>query len=119
MEDELSPLDAYFAARPEPERSCLHFLRRLILQLDPAMTEAWKYRMPFYYLHGKMFCYLRHHRQYRQPYIGIMEGRRLSHPLLLAEGRARVRILLVDPHQDLDAGTISSILLEARRFYPN
>lgn len=54
----LRPVDDYFLKKEEPVKSCLQFLRQHILQLDPQVTEAWKYGMPFYCYNEKMFCYL-------------------------------------------------------------
>ena len=66
--------------------------------------------MPFFCFNGKMFCYLWVHKKYKQPYIGIVEGKRISHPDLLQEKRARMKILLIDPARDLPMKKINLIL---------
>ena len=66
--------------------------------------------MPFYCYQGKMFCYLWVHKKYQQPYIGIVEGKRIDHPDLLVEKRARMKILLIDPGKDLPINKINHIL---------
>ena len=76
----LRPVDEYFLKKEEPVKSCLQFLRQHILQLDPQVREAWKYGMPFYCYNEKMFCYLWVHKKYLQPYIGIVEGKKINHP---------------------------------------
>ena len=81
----LRPIDNYFLQQEEPTKSCLLFLRQTILKKDGNITEAWKYGMPFYCYHGKMFCYLWVHKKYQQPYIGIVEGKRIDHPDLLLQ----------------------------------
>lgn len=92
-------------------------MRSHILSLDAHLTEEWKYGMPMYCYKGKMFCYLWVHKKYRQPYIGIVEGHRLSHPDLLQEKRARMKILLIDATEDISVGKIDAILREALTFY--
>jgi len=92
-------------------------MRALLLSFDPGITEAWKYGMPFYCYNNKMFCYLWIHKKYLQPYIGIVEGRQIDHPLLLSEKRARMKILLLDPGEDIPMETIFAILKTARSFY--
>src|SRR6185437_9054488 len=55
---QINPFDNYFLQKEDPDKSCLQFLRQLILKQDRNITEAWKYGMPFFCYKGKMFCYL-------------------------------------------------------------
>lgn len=77
------------------------------------MTAEWKYGMPFFYFKGKMYCYLWIHKKHGQPYIGMANGNKLNHPALLAEKRARMKILLIDPNKDLEVEMIENILQQA------
>jgi len=52
----LRPIDEWYNQKEEPLKSCLQFLRGHILQQDKAITEAWKYGMPFFVLRGKCFA---------------------------------------------------------------
>ncbi|HUM48046.1 MAG TPA: DUF1801 domain-containing protein [Chitinophagales bacterium] len=109
--------DNFYLEKDEPARSCLLALREIILLHDPEITTAWKYKMPFFCYHDKMFCYLWVHKKLHLPYLGIVEGRKINHPKLLAEKRSRMKILLIDPAKDIPVKTISVILKEALRFY--
>ena len=113
----LRPIDNYFLQHDEPVKSCLQFLREHILKQGENITEEWKYRMPFYCCNKKMFCYLWLHKKYHQPYIGIVEGKRINHPDLIIEKRARMKILLIDPMQDIPIKKIDSILKEVITLY--
>lgn len=113
----LKPADDWFLKQEEPGRSCLQFLRAHILQLDEHITEAWKYGMPFFCYKGKMFCYLWAHKKYKQPYLGIVEGSKISHPDLIIEKRARMKILLLDPAKDMPVKKINSILEQVLKLY--
>jgi hypothetical protein len=113
----LKPIDNYFLQQDEPIKSYLLAMRDLILRYDKNITEAWKYGMPFYCYNGKMFCYLWTHKKYKQPYLGIVEGERINHPLLIVEKRARMKIMLLDPIKDIPVKTIHSILKEALSVY--
>lgn len=113
----LNALDNYFLKQEEPVKSCLLFLRKCILEQHANISETWKYGMPFYCYQGKMFCYLWTHKKYKQPYIGIVEGQRMSHPDLIQEKRARMKILLVDATKDIPVKKIQTILQEAIRLY--
>lgn len=115
----LQPLDEFYLKQEEPVRSCLLALRSLILAQDEKIATAWKYGMPFFCYKEKMFCYLWTHKKYRQPYIGIVEGKKIQHPGLLAEKRSRMKILLIDPSKDLPVKTIEGILKKAIALYPS
>ena len=109
----LRPIDNYFLQKTEPTKSCLQFLRTFILNIDAAITEEWKYGMPFYCYHGKMFCYLWTHKKHLLPYIGIVEGKLINDPDLIIEKRSRMKILLIDPGTDLPIEKLRQIVNEA------
>jgi hypothetical protein len=109
----LSDLDHFYMQKEEPHKSCLLVLREIILSLDKDISAAWKYGMPFFCYKGKMFCYLWVHKQYKQPYIGLVEGKQMQHAQLLLEKRARMKILLVDATKDIPVKVVKTIVKEA------
>lgn len=113
----VSDLDHYYLKQEEPTKSCLLALREIILAQDPDVTSAWKYGMPFFCYKGKMFCYLWVHKKYKQPYIGLVEGKHFDHPKLLQEKRSRMKILLLDPGKDLPVKLITGLLKQAIQLY--
>ncbi|MEO7311740.1 MAG: DUF1801 domain-containing protein [Chitinophagaceae bacterium] len=113
----LRPIDAWFLQHDEPIRSCLQFLREYIQLRDDAVTETWKYGMPFYCYHGKMCCYLWVHKKYKQPYLGIVEGSQIQHSDLIQEKRTRMKILLLDPALDLPVIKINGIMKAVIAWY--
>jgi hypothetical protein len=113
----LSDIDNYFFRKKEPIKSCLIFLRRHVLSLDKNVTEAWKYGMPFYCYKGKMFCYLWVHKKHALPYLGIVEGKRINHPDLIQEKRARMKIFLIDPDKDIPVKKMDAILKAVLALY--
>lgn len=110
-------LDKYYWQQEEPVKSCLLALRDIVLSQDPKITNEWKYKAPFFYYNRKMFCYLWIHKKYKQPYLGIVEGRRLNHPELITEKRSRIKIMLLNPVEDLPVETIVNILQDALNLY--
>lgn len=113
----LTPIDNWFYNLEEPDKSCLLFLRQYIPQQHTTITEEWKYGLPFYYIKGKMMCYLWIHKKYKQPYIGIVRGNEIQHKDLLQEKRARMKILLIDPAKDIPVRKIKSILSSVIALY--
>ena len=92
----LNEIDNFYLQKDEPVKSCLLALREIILSQDKDITAAWKYGMPFFCYKGKMFCYLWIHKKYRQPYIGLVEGKRFEYSELIIEKRSRMKIMLFD-----------------------
>lgn len=109
----MKQLDDFYLQQEEPLQSCLLALKEIILAQDIHITAALKYGMPFFCYQGKMFCYLWVHKKYKQPYIGIVDGRRIEHPDLLIEKRSRMKIMLFEPSDDLPINTIREILQQA------
>ena len=113
----MKELDNFYLSQEEPIRGCLLALRDIILSQDGNITSALKYGMPFFCYRGKMFCYLWFHKKHKQPYIGMVEGKRLDHPDLIIEKRSRMKIILFDPDKDLPIETIKGILKQAIDLY--
>jgi hypothetical protein len=110
-------IDQFFLSKNEPVKGCLIFLQEFILDYDKNITEAWKYKMPFYYYKGERICYLWVSKKTHQPYIGIVEGRKIEHPLLIIEKRSRMKIMPLDASEDIPVKTISTILKLAIDLY--
>jgi len=106
----LNDWDNFFLNQKEPEKGCLLALRGIVLKQDPQISPAWKYGMPFFCYKGKMFCYLWVHKKLHQPYLGIVEGKRINHPNLIIEKRSRMKIILFDPKETF-------LLKQLKRFY--
>jgi hypothetical protein len=109
--------DNFYLQHDEPTKGCLLALKEIILKQDKDISAAWKYGMPFFCYKGKMFCYLWIHKKRRQPYIGIVEGKRFDHPDLIIEKRSRMKIMLFDPGKDLPIRTVENILQQALNLY--
>ena len=103
--------DQYFLLLQEPAQSCLLALRNYLLAYrNGAITEVWQYGMPFYQCGGKRICYLWTDKKTGEPYWGIVDGKLIDHPLLLAGKRSRMKIMYLDANIDLPMSTIDTIL---------
>ncbi|MDB5256149.1 MAG: hypothetical protein JWM14_844 [Chitinophagaceae bacterium] len=106
----LKALDLYYEQQEEPTKGCLLALRHYLINFETPFTEALKYGMPFFLYNGKMFCYLWTDKKTKQPYIGIVDGNKIEHPLLVQDKRARMKVLYIDPAKDIPVKTIQQIL---------
>lgn len=107
----LRQIDHFFLQKDEPVKGYLFFLRSYILAFDDRVSESWKYKMPFYCYNGKMFCYLWVNKKAGWPYIGFVDGNNMEHPSLIAEKRARMKILPLNPFHDVPLETVNELLL--------
>lgn len=113
----LRAIDDFFDNQEEPAKSCLQALREIILSYDPNITEAWKYRLPAFCYHGKMFCYIWKDKKTRHPYIGVMHGKDIEHAGLISGNRTYVKILPIDPEQDIPIEMIDEVFKLVLAFY--
>jgi len=67
----------------------------------------------------KMFCYLWTDSKTKEPYILFVEGKLLHHPGLEAGSRSRMKILRINPTEDLPIKLIESIINDALDLYRN
>ncbi|WAC09407.1 DUF1801 domain-containing protein [Dyadobacter pollutisoli] len=109
----MKEIDQFFMNKPEPARSCMSALRHLILKFDMSVAEIWRYSMPFYTFEGKRFCYIWVEKKTGRPYIGIVDGKLIEHPFLIAEKRTRMKIIPIDPAEDLPLELIYEIFQQA------
>lgn len=117
MDGTLRPIDNFFLQRTEPLKGCLEYLRHFMNNYNPGITEEWKYKLPFYYYKGKMFCYFWIDKKTQQPYIGVVEGGRIDHPLLVAGERKRMKVIYIDAAQDVPTDVLTEVLDMALKYY--
>ncbi|WP_291286965.1 DUF1801 domain-containing protein [Flavobacterium sp.] len=115
----MKQLDDFYLKQEEPIKGIFLAIKEIILKQDPDITNVLKYGMPFFCYKGKMFCYLWTHKKYKQPYIGIVEGKHFEEPFLLQEARSRMKIMLLDAEEDLPIEKIEKILQQALNLYKN
>ena len=108
---------SFYDSKEEPNRGCLLSMRYLILSMDTAITETKKYGMPCFCFRKKMFCYLWVDKKTDWPYILFVEGQHLDHDMLETGDRKRMKILRIDPNQDLPKTLIEDLLNSALQLY--
>lgn len=109
----------FYFEKEEPQKSCLLTLRNVILKQDQEVTETVKYGMPCFCYKKKMFCYLWTDNKTNEPYILFVEGKLLDNPALETGKRARMKILRINPAEDLPMPLIESLLKEVLDLYRN
>lgn len=106
----MKELDRFYDLLEEPQKSCFLSLRDSILNFHKDMTEEWKYRLPFFYLKQKPFCYLWKDKTTKTPYLGFPKGNLIEHPLLIKGERKKMKVLYIDPLENIPVKSIEEIL---------
>jgi hypothetical protein len=109
----LSDLDNFYLKQSKHVKSYLTYLRDFILSFDENITECWQYKMPFFKYKNQRICYLWINKKNQKPYLGIVDGNKINHPLLISENRSRMKIILFDPKKKIPVKIIKNILQQA------
>ncbi len=108
-------IEYYIAKQATEVTQLMYFIREVILDAHPALTESMKYGVPFYSL-KRNICYLTHNKK-DGVYIGFIQGRKLSNEqgLLISDGRKQVKILQFESLKDAQQKTslLNEVLNEA------
>lgn len=109
----------YYLGKEEPNQSCLLALKHILLKQDENITESLKWGLPCFSFRSKMFCFLSLDKKTDKPYILFVEGNVLMHPELEKGDRKRMKILRINPTEDIPIKLLEGILKEALGLYRN
>jgi Domain of unknown function (DU1801) len=91
-------------------QACLQALHQIIIMQHNAIVATSKYGMPCFTMDGAPLFYLWFHKKYKQPYILFVHGALYHESFLLQEKRNKMKIYLVNAHQDFDEKQITTLL---------
>jgi hypothetical protein len=105
-------VDRYIESLPDEKQDLVQSLRRLILQVVPAIEERYSFRIPFYHYYG-MFCYINPVKDGVD--LALCRGKDLleAFPQLESKGRAIVASLTIKNRKDLVRLEVAQILAAA------
>lgn len=114
---DINAIDNFFLTRQEPDKGCFLALREIIKNWSPKISEHWKYSVPFYYFEGKPFCYLYRKKDAKYPYIGLVRTNQLEHPDVLQGNRKKMKVMPINPEEDIPIQAIHEIFEELSKLY--
>lgn len=109
----LNPNENFYLKFDEPVASCLLALKTFILTIHPEINFKISWGMPFFAYHNKSICYLWIDKKSSTPYIGFMDGNKINHPKLIQGDRKRIKILPINPYDNLPIQLISNLINKA------
>ncbi|WP_340200827.1 DUF1801 domain-containing protein [Ascidiimonas sp. W6] len=109
----MNPAENYIHHKPEPYRSMLMHLQSVIESTIPEVTLKFKYKIPFYYLQDKPFCYVNHTKDYVD--LGFWHAAHLTKHLdkMTTAGRKVMRSLRYQSLEEIDHLVLEAVLKDA------
>ena len=111
----MNPAENYILQQDEPFKSILLHLQVLIEHQFEQLELKYKYRIPFYYLHGKPFCYLNVPKNKGFVEVGFWASAHLSkyNEHLVTAGRKVVKSFRYDSVESINQEILLAVLEEA------
>lgn len=118
----MNPAEEYILKQPEPFRSMLLHLQSVIEKNIPDLDLKFKYRIPFYYLDGRPFCYFNQSKDYID--LGFWNAAHLTKhvELMTTAGRKIMKTFRYRSLKEIDDDILIKVLQEAyavrdKKFY--
>jgi len=117
----MKPAEAYILNQPEPFKSMLLHLQILIENNFPDADLQFKWKIPFYYLHDKPFCYLNTSKKKGFVDVAFWLSEHLTtyNEYLISENRKVVKSLRYYSLEDINQEILISVLAEAHQLKEN
>ncbi len=109
----MNPAENYILEQPEPYRSMLLHLQSVIERTIPEADLKYRYKIPFYYIKGRPYCYLNQARDYVD--LGFWNAAHLTVHLeqMTTAGRKMMRSLRYRSLEEINDGILVAVLNDA------
>ncbi|TMM29518.1 DUF1801 domain-containing protein [Polaribacter aestuariivivens] len=113
----MKPAEEYILKQPEPYKSILLHLQILIESSFPNTDLQFKWKIPFYYLDDKPFCYLNPSKKKGYVDVAFWVSAHLTkyNELLISENRKVVKSLRYKSIDDINEEVLLTVLEEAHQ----
>jgi len=113
----MNPAEDYILNKPEPYRLILLHLQVVIEKIIPEAALKYKYKIPFYYINNKPFCYLNVTKGYVD--LGFWKGNQIQihHDYLVTENRKMMVSLRYWKLEDVEKDILIDVLRETLKLY--
>ncbi|MEC3965231.1 DUF1801 domain-containing protein [Flagellimonas halotolerans] len=112
----MNPAEDYILNQPEPFKSILIQLQVLVETTVPELRLDFKYRLPFYYLNDRPFCYFNASRKKGHVDMCLWNSAHLTVHLdkLVTDGRKVMKSLRYFNMDEIDGKIVVELLREAK-----
>ncbi|WP_431165569.1 DUF1801 domain-containing protein [Tenacibaculum halocynthiae] len=113
----MTDIDYFYFDKEEPVKGCLLALKNIIQTYNKEFISKWYYKLPCFMYKNKLFCYLWVDKKTQFPYIAIGRGVEIEHPDLVQGNRTFVKLLYINPNEDIPINKIYQIFDMALKLY--
>ncbi len=109
----MHPAENYILNQKEPYRSILLYLQAIIESTLPELDLKYKYKIPFYYLKDKPYCYLNQTKKYVD--LAFWDGKSINcyQEHLVTENRKMIKSLRYFSLEEMDSEVLVAVLKDA------
>lgn len=109
----MNPSEEYILRQSEPYRSIMVYLKSVIERTVSGVELKYKYKIPFYYINGRPYCYLNQSKDYVD--LGFWNAAYLTIHLdrMTTEGRKMMKSLRYKSIEEIDSAVLEEVLLDA------
>ena len=109
----MNPAEDYILNQPEPFRGILLHVQLMVERTVTTVELKYKYRIPFYYINGRPFCYLNQSKDYVD--VGFWNAAHLSVHLdkMTTAGRKMMKSLRYKSLEEIDDTVLTEVLKDA------
>ncbi|MGB5665911.1 MAG: DUF1801 domain-containing protein [Maribacter sp.] len=109
----MNPAEDYILNQTDPFRNILLHLKSVIESTVPNVDLKYKYRIPFYYINGRPFCYLNQSKNYVD--VGFWNAAHLTAHLdkMTTAGRKIMKSLRYTSLDEIDHDVLVDVLNDA------
>lgn len=113
----MNPAEQYILRQPEPFKSMLFQLQILIEAAYPEVVLMYKWKIPYYYLHNKPFCFLNVTKGYVD--VGVWMPHMIPdlEGYLVSDQRKMMRSLRYFTLEEIDPEILGIVLKEVHKYY--
>ena len=115
----MNSAENYIINQPEPYRDILLYLQLIVERTIPELELKYKYKVPFYYLNGKPFCYFNasHKRQFVD--VGFCKGSQIEvhQEYLITEKRKKMASLRYKNLEEINNHVLIEVLEFTKKLY--
>jgi len=111
----VNPAEDYIHNRAEPYRGMLLYIQTVVEHTIPELSLKYKYKIPFYYLGKRPFCYLNQSKNYVD--VGFWNAAHLSvyQEYLVSDGRKVMKSLRYQSIEEITPSILEAVLKDAYR----
>lgn len=115
----MKPAEEYILNQPQQYKEIIYYVCSVIEQEFPETEMLFKWKIPFYYLDKKPFCYINVSHKKKFVDIAFFYGNQLKNNLefLISENRTQIKSLRYFDLDTIPDNVLRDIINEAREVY--